>query len=97
MYDIKRASKYFCDDDDRSVVSPERQLFLRIEELESRLDDIKGQSVNDYDRISEEDMLYALPEFFMTKSGVKNAIAAVKSELMMKYGIDADKFRINVA
>ena len=69
-------------------------LIWRLEDLQSRLEELEeeGAPVNSEDewrRLSEDDIRYAIPEYFDNITDVERAIALVKSDLQVKLGINS--------
>ena len=69
-------------------------LIWRLEDLQSRLEELEeeGAPVNSEDewrRLSEDDIRYAIPEYFDCIKDVERAIALVKSDLQVKLGINS--------
>lgn len=69
--------------EDRSYPSPQMQLALRIEDLESRLSELSENlhNHNDGSRLSLQEIKYADPKFFSRAEDIIKAIEAAKCEL----------------
>ena len=81
------------DDTDNSYPSPDRQLIWRLEDLQSRLEDLKenGEPRRYYDeglRLTDDDIRYAIPEYFVRIVDVVRAIDLAISDLRLKYNIE---------
>ena len=79
--------------EDNSYPSPDRQLIWRLEDLQSRLEELKenGEPRRYKDeglRLTDDDVRYAIPEYFVRIVDVERAIDLVISDLELKYGID---------
>ena len=77
------------DEEDRSYPPPELQLCLKLDALETRLEELadKDYAYGSTYSCSDEDMKYAIPEDLCSVFDIKKAIAYVKSELTYRYGI----------
>lgn len=82
--------------EDYSYPSPEMQLRWRIEDLESRLEDIVGGSCGITAhyymgcRFSKEDLAYAPPEYFSRASDIITAISIAEEKLIAMEAAEAD-------
>ncbi|MED9914103.1 MAG: hypothetical protein UE499_04235 [Acutalibacteraceae bacterium] len=82
--------------EDYSYPSPEMQLRWRIEDLESRLEDIVGGSYGITAhyymgcRFSKEDLAYAPPEYFSRASDIITAISIAEEKLIAMEAAEAD-------
>ena len=81
------------DEEDNSYPSPDRQLMWRLEDLQSRLEELQenGEPRRYYDeglRLTDDDIRYAIPEYFVRIVDVERAIDLVIRDLELKYGID---------
>ena len=77
-------------DHDHSYTPPEKQLLLRLEELENRLHELTTQRTGRRDEgeyFSEDNLRYVLPEHFLSASNVRKAIQLAISDLRDRYGI----------
>jgi predicted nuclease with TOPRIM domain len=76
-------------DTDRSYFPHEQQLLRRLEQLESRLEELTADRVKyeDHTRFSKTELRYVLPEHFKSVSALRDAIALAVSELEERYGI----------
>lgn len=79
--------------EDNSYPSPDRQLIWRLEDLQSRLEELKENGEprrykDDGLRLTDDDVRYAIPEYFVRIVDVERAIDLVISDLELKYGID---------
>ena len=84
------AAQYVPNDHDHSYTPPEKQLLLRLEELENRLDTLTHQKTGKRDEgeyFSEDNLRYVLPEHFLSASNVCKAIDLAISDLKDRYGI----------
>ncbi len=85
---LKSFMKQYCEED-RSYPSPEMQACWRLEELESRLEELSDSDIA-YESpliLTEEDIKYSLPEHLSSIRHIKAAIEFVEFELRDKYGI----------
>ena len=78
--------------EDNSYPSLDRQLIWRLEDLQSRLEELKenGEPRRYYDeglRLTDDDIRYAIPEYFVRIVDVERAIDLVISDLQLKYNI----------
>ena len=90
-YYTNPAAVFLGEDSDYSYPSPERELLWRIDDLESRLDELKSKNACFESRITVSgDIRYALPEHLATISQVKRAIEFARNDLRDKYGIDLE-------
>lgn len=73
-------------DYDRSYPTPEKQLLWRLDDLYDRLDFLTeaGASYNSRTRLSDDDIRYAVPNYFEHIADVENAIELAMSELNFK-------------
>lgn len=81
---------YIIDDDyDWSYPAPEMQLLYRLDDLQERLEELiaKDAKYRDGYIYSEDDIRYALPEYFCDISKVERAIELAKNDLVNKYGL----------
>lgn len=86
------ALDYEADYEDNSYPSPEKQLMWRLEDLQSRWEELKEYSAphSKYDaglRLSDDDVRYAIPEYFTSVRDVERAIKLAISDLRANYGI----------
>ena len=80
-------------DEDRSCPSHEIQLFWRLDDLYDRLvflEESRACYIGGI-RLSNDDIRYAIPEYFDNIADVERAIELVKSDLKFQYGIDKDE------
>ena len=85
------AAAFLNEDSDYSYPSPDRELFWRMDDLESRLEELRGKNVCCENHITvPDDIRYALPEHLGTISEVKRAIEFARNDLRDKYGIDLE-------
>ena len=80
------------DEEDNSYPSPERQLIWRLEDLQSRLEELKENGEphrykDDGLRLTDDDIRYAIPEYFVRIVDVERAIDLAISDLQLKYNI----------
>ena len=84
------AAQYVPYDHDHSYTPPEKQLLMRLEELEDRLHQLTIQQTGKRDEgvcFSESDLRYVLPEHFLSASDVRKAIELAVDDLADRYGI----------
>ena len=79
--------------EDNSYPSLDRQLIWRLEDLQSRLEELKENGEprrykDDGLRLTDDDVRYAIPEYFVRIVDVKRAIDLAISDLELKCGID---------
>ena len=87
-YYTKLAYTFMGEDDDYSFPSPERELFWRLDDLESRLEELSSKKTcQERHLVVHDDIRYALPEHLVTVYEVKRAIEVAKDDLRNKYGI----------
>ena len=92
-YYTNLAMSFLGEDSDYSYPSPERELFWRMDDLESRLEELRGRNVCCDSHITvPDDIRYALPEHLGTISEVKKAIEFAKHDLRDKYGINLEAY-----
>lgn len=75
---------------DHSYFPPQKQLLLRLEELEDRLCALTHRKTGKRDEgeyFSEDDLRYVLPECFLSASNVRRAIELAVADLKERYGI----------
>ena len=90
-YYTNLACAYMNEDGDYSDPSPERELFWRMEDLESRLEELRSKNACYESHVTvPDDIRYALPEHLATISLVKRAIEFARNDLRDKYGIDLE-------
>lgn len=90
-YYTNLACAYMNEDGDYSDPSPERELFWRMEDLESRLEELRSKNACYESHVTvPDDIRYALPEHLATISQVKRAIEFARNDLRDKYGIDLE-------
>ena len=70
-------------DCDKSYPTPEKQLLWRLDDLYDRLDFLveTGASYNSGTRLSDDDISYAVPNYFDNISDIERAIELAMSEL----------------
>lgn len=81
---------------DYSYPSPDTQLKWRLEDLYSRLEEINEGNIprhliDEGLRLTDDEIRYAIPEYFVRASDVERAIELAISDLKFKYDIDMDK------
>lgn len=86
---------YENDYEDYSYPSPDCQLKWRLEDLYSRLEEIKEGNIprhliDEGLRLTDDDIRYAIPEYFVRASDVERAIELAISDMKSKYDIDVD-------
>jgi len=76
-------------DTDRSYIPHRQQLLWRLEQLESRLEELTADCVKyeDHTRFSQTELRYVRPEHFKSVSALQEAICLAVSELEERYGI----------
>lgn len=89
------ALEYENDYEDYSYPSPECQLKWRIEDLYSRLEEISEGNIprhliDEGLRLTDDEIRYAIPEYFVRASDVERAIELAISDMKSKYDIDVD-------
>ena len=81
------------EDGDYSDPSPERELFWRMEDLESRLEELRSKNACYESHVTvPDDIRYALPEHLGTVSEVERAIEFARNDLRDKYGINLEAY-----
>ena len=92
-YYTNLAAAFLNEDNDYSYTSPERELFWRMDDIESRLEELRGKNVCCENHITvPDDIRYALPEHLGTISEVKRAIEFTRNDLRDKYGINLETY-----
>ena len=92
-YYTNLAAAFLNEDSDYSYPSPERELFWRMDDLESRLEELRIKNACYESHITvPDDIRYALPEHLGTISEVKRAIEFAKNDLRNKYGINLEAY-----
>ena len=92
-YYTNLAAAYMNEDGDYSYPSPERELFWRMEDLESRLEELRSKNACYESHVTvPDDIRYALPEHLGTVHEVKRAIELAKNDLRDKYGINLEAY-----
>ena len=92
-YYTNLACAYMNEDGDYSDPSPERELFWRMEDLESRLEELRSKNACYESHITvPDDTRYALPEHLGTVSEVERAIEFARNDLRDKYGINLEAY-----
>ena len=87
------AAAFLNEDSDYSYPSPDRELFWRMDDLESRLEELRGKNVCCENHITvPDDIRYALPEHLGTISEVKRALEFARNDLREKYGINLEAY-----
>ena len=87
------AAAFLDGDSDYSYPSPERELFWRMDDLESRLEELRSKNACYESHITvPEDIRYALPEHLGTISEVKRALEFARNDLREKYGINLEAY-----
>ena len=90
-YYTNLAATFMGEDDDYSYPSPEREFFWRLDDLESRLEELSSKNIcQERHLVVHDDIRYALPEHLVTISEVKRAIEFVRDDLRHKYGINLE-------
>ena len=81
-YYTNLAAAFLNEDSDYSYPSPERELFWRMDDLESRLEELRTKNACYESYVTvPDDIRYALPEHLGTISEVKRAIEFAKNDL----------------
>ena len=92
-YYTNLAAAFLDEDSDYSYPSSEMELFWRMDDLESRLEELRGKNVCCENHITvPDDIPYDLPEHLGTISEVKRAIEFAKNDLREKYGINLEAY-----
>ena len=92
-YYTNLAAAFLDRDSDYSYPSPERELFWRMDDLESRLEELRSKNGRYESHITvPDDIRYALPEHLGTISEVKRAIEFARNDLRDKYGINLEAY-----
>ena len=92
-YYTNLAAAFLDGDSDYSYPSPERELFWRMDDLESRLEELRSKNACYESHITvADDIRYDLPEHLGTISEVKRAIEFAKNDLREKYGINLEAY-----
>ena len=92
-YYTNLAMSFLGEDSDYSYPSPERELFWRMDDLESRLEELRSKNGCYESHITVlDDIRYALPEHLGTISEVKRAIEFARNDLRDKYGINLEAY-----
>ena len=92
-YYTNLAAAFLNEDSDYSYPSPERELFWRMDDLESRLEELRTKNACYESYVTvPDDIRYALPEHLGTISEVKRAIEFAKNDLRNKYGINLEAY-----
>ena len=89
-YFLDLAKNYIEYDFDRSYPSPEEQLFWRLDDLKYKLEELteKDAPYRGWERLTDNDIRYAIPEYFETISDVERAIELAIEDLKNKYDIE---------
>ena len=92
-YYTNLAAAFLNEDSDYSYPSPERELFWRMDDLESRLEELRIKNACYESHVTvPDDIQYALPEYLGTISEVKRALEFAKHDLRDKYGINLEMY-----
>ena len=92
-YYTNLAATFLDGDSDYSYPSPERELFWRMDDLESRLEELRSKNACYESHITvPDDIRYALPEHLGTISEVKRALEFARNDLREKYGINLEGY-----
>ena len=92
-YYTNLAAAFLNEDSDYSYPSPERELFWRMDDLESRLEELRIKNACYESHITvPDDIRYTLPEHLGTVSEVKRALEFAKHDLRDKYGINLEMY-----
>lgn len=84
------AQKYIDFDYDRSYPSPEEQLLWRLDDLNYKLEELteKDAPYRGRGRLTDNDIRYAIPEYFENIADVERAIELALEDLKNKYGVE---------
>ena len=84
------AQKYIDFDYDRSYPSPEEQLLWRLDDLNYKLEELteKDAPYRGWERLTDNDIRYAIPEYFENIADVERAIELAFEDLKNKYDIE---------
>ncbi len=84
------AQKYIDFDYDRSYPSPEEQLLWRLDDLNYKLEELTEKDVpyRVWECLTDNDIRYAIPEYFKNIADVERAIELALEDLKNKYGIE---------
>ena len=92
-YYTNLAAAYMNEDGDYSYPSSKREVFWRMDDLESRLEELRSKNACYESHITvPDDIRYALPEHLGTISEVKRAIEFTRNDLREKYGINLEAY-----
>ena len=92
-YYTNLAAEFLDENIDYSYPSPERELFWRMDDLESRLEELRIKNACYESHITvPDDIRYTLPEHLGTISEVKRAIEYARNDLKDKYGINLEAY-----
>ena len=92
-YYTNPAAVFLGEDSDYSYPSPERELFWRMDGLESRLEELRIKNACYESHVTVPgDIRYALPEHLGTISEVKRALEFARNDLREKYGINLEAY-----
>ena len=92
-YYTNLAAAYMNEDGDYSYPSSKREVFWRMDDLESRLEELRSKNACYESHITvPDDIRYALPEHLGTISEVKRALEFVRNDLREKYGINLEAY-----
>ena len=88
-YFSERAATYVPKEYDHSYTPPEKQLLMRLEELESRYEELKGTAyIYEYRaNFTDSDLRYILPEHLKSSADVAKAIELAIYDLAVRHGI----------
>ena len=84
------AQKHIDFDYDRSYPSPEEQILWRLDDLNYRLEELteKDAPYRGWERLTDNDIRYAVPEYFESIADVERAIELALEDLKNKYDIE---------
>ena len=92
-YYTNLAAAFRDEDSDYGYPSPEMELFWRMDDLESRLEELRIKNACYESHITvPDDIRYALPEHLCTISEVKRALEFARNDLREKYGINLEAY-----
>ena len=80
-------------EEDRSYPSPIAQLLWRIEDLETRLSELreKSEDTSDFSRISEKEIEYISPKYFSNATDIITAIEIARQKIFLLLAKEASQ------
>ena len=92
-YYTNLAAAYMNEDGEYSYPSSKREVFWRMDDLESRLEELRSKNACYESHVTvPDDIRYALPEHLGTVSEVERAIEFARNDLRDKYGINLEAY-----